>query len=518
MPLKIAMIGAGSIGFTRKLMHDILAVPELNDTTFAFMDISPRNLGMIQQLAERDIAANDLPARVLATTDRREAIHNADYVICTIRQGGLAAFQLDIDIPLKYGVDQCVGDTLAPGGIMYGQRTIPALLDICRDIRDVAKPDALFLNYANPMAMNVWACNKYGGVNTIGLCHGVQGGHWQIARCIEHWAKQEGLIGADESVHRRDVDIVVSGINHQTWYVQVQWRGMDMTPRILELFENHPTYPQTEKVRIDMIRRFGYYTTESNGHVSEYVPWYRKRVDEIPQWIDLSSWIHGETGGYLRVCTEGRNWFETDFPNWMQQDPPVISADKRSEEHGSYIIEGLETGRVYRGFFNVINHGNIPNLPDGCVIEIPGYVDKNGINMTMVGDLPLACAATCNVSIAVQQMAVEAAVHGDVTLLKQAMLHDPLTAAVCNPEEIWQMTDEMLVAQAEWLPQYRDEVPKAAARLTEAERTGTRVKLVETRGAARIAVKSVEEMAQDKAAARANAAAADKGKMTKEPA
>lgn len=518
MPLKIAMIGAGSIGFTRKLMHDILAVPELADTTFALMDISERNLDMIRRLAERDIAANNLPARVVATTDRRAAIHDADYIICTIRQGGLEAFALDIDIPLKYGVDQCVGDTLAPGGIMYGQRTIPALLDICADIRAVAKPDALFLNYANPMAMNVWACNQYGGVQTVGLCHGVQGGHWQIARCIEHWAKQAGLIGPDESVHRRDVDIVVGGINHQTWYLKVQWRGMDMTPRILELFENHPTYPQTEKVRIDMIRRFGYYTTESNGHVSEYVPWYRKRVAEIPQWIDLSHWIHGETGGYLRVCTEGRNWFETDFPNWMQQPPPTIAYDKRSEEHGSWIIEGLETGRVYRGFFNVINRGHIPNLPDGCVVEIPGYVDRNGINTTVVGNLPLACAATCNASIAVQQMAVEAAVHGDVTLLKQAMLHDPLTAAVCNPEEIWQMTDEMLVAQAQWLPQYRDEIPKAAARLAEAERTGRRVRLVETRGAARLAVKSVEELAQDKAAARANAAAADKGKMTKEPA
>lgn len=518
MPLKIAMIGAGSIGFTRKLMHDILAVPELSDTTFALMDISERNLGMVEQLCERDIRANNLPARIIATTDRREAIRNADYVICMIRQGGLDAFQLDIDIPLKYGIDQCVGDTLCAGGIMYGQRTIPALLDICQDIREVAKPDALFLNYSNPMAMNVWACNKYGGVPTIGLCHGVQGGHWQIARCIEHWAKQEGLIGPDESVHRRDVDIVVGGINHQTWYLHVQWRGMDMTPRLLELFEMHPTYPQTEKIRIDMLRRFGYYTTESNGHVSEYVPWYRKRVDEIPQWIDLSRWINGETGGYLRVCTEGRNWFETDFPNWLAEEPPVIGPEKRSEEHGSYIIEGLETGRTYRGFFNVVNQNHITNLPNGCVVEIPGYVDRTGINMTVVGDLPLACAATCSASVHVQQMAVEAAVHGDVTLLKQAMLHDPLTAAVCNPEEIWQLTDEMLVAQAQWLPLYTDEVPKAQARLAEAEQNGTRVKLRETRGAARIEVKSVEEMARDKAAARANAAAADKGNMTKEPA
>ena len=519
MPLKIAMIGAGSIGFTRKLMHDLLAVPEFGDTHFAFMDISAENLSMVAQLAQRDIDANGLAATISTTTDRRAAVTDADYVICMIRQGGLAAFQLDVDIPLKYGIDQCVGDTICAGGIMYGQRTIPVLLDICKDIREVAKPGAYFLNYSNPMAMNTWACNKYGGVPTIGLCHGVQGGHWQIARCIELWAKQEGLIGADESVHRNDVDIICAGINHQTWYIKIQWRGMDMVPRMLELFEAHPAYRVEEKVRIDMLRRFGYYTTESNGHVSEYVPWYRKRPDEINDWIDLSRWINGETGGYLRVCTEGRNWFETDFPNWLKEDPPAIGPDRRSEEHGSYIIEGLETGRLYRGHFNIINQGHITNLPDGCVIEIPGYVDRNGLNMPVVGDLPMACAATCSASVRVQEMAMEAAVHADLTLLKQAMLHDPLTGAVCNPEEIWQMTDELLVAQAPWLPQYADQVPAAAARLAAHQANGTRVTLREGwAGAARLHTKTVAEMAVDKAAARANAAAADKGKMTKEPA
>ena len=514
MTIKIAMIGAGSLGFTRGLMHDILAVPELADTTFAFSDISQHNLDMVTQLCQRDIEANKLPAKIIATTDRRAAIAESDYIISTIRQGGLAAFEKDIDIPLKYGVDQCVGDTLCAGGLMYAQRTIPALLDFCKDIREVAKPNALFLNYSNPMAMNVWACNKYGGVPTVGLCHGVQGAHWQITHCIEHWAKREGLLGPDEKLHRRDVDVVAAGINHQTWFIKVQWRGMDMVPRLLELFEAHPEYPRTEKVRIDVLRRFGYYSTESNGHLSEYLPWYRKRIDEIPSWIDLSSWINGETGGYLRVCTEGRNWFETDFPNWLKADPPVIKQKKRSEEHGSYIIESLETGRVYRGHFNIVNQNHITNLPNGCVIEIPGYVDKNGINMPVVGALPLACAATCVASIRVQEMGMEAAVHGDITLLKQAMLHDPLVGAVCNPEEVWQMTDEMLVEQAEWLPQYQDEVPHARQRLDDAVKNGTRVKLVQTEGAARLHTRTVEELARNKTEARQNAAAADKGKMT----
>jgi alpha-galactosidase len=515
MPIKIAMIGAGSIGFTRTLMRDILSVPELVDTTFALTDISAPNLAMVTQLCRREIAASKLPATIIAMQDRRAAIAESDYVISTIRQGGLAAFQTDIDIPLKYGVDQCVGDTICAGGIMYAQRTIPPLLDFCRDIREVAKPGVLFLNYSNPMAMNVWACNKYGGVRTIGLCHGVQGAHWQITNCIEHWAKREGLLEPEYQLSRHEVDVVAAGINHQTWFIKVQWRDIDMLPRLLELFEAHPTFPQTEKVRIDVLRRFGYYSTESNGHLSEYLPWYRKRTSEIPQWIDLSNWINGETGGYLRVCTEGRNWFETDFPNWLQEEPKRITEAVRSEEHGSYIIEARETGRVYRGHFNVVNQNHITNLPNGCVIEIPGYVDKNGINMPVVGDLPLACAATCSASVRVQEMAMEAAVHGDITLLKQAMLHDPLVGAVCNPEEVWQMTDEMLIAQAQWLPQYKNEVSHAIQRLEDAVQHGTRVRTIETQGAARLHTKTIEEMLQNQVEARANAAATDKGKMTR---
>jgi alpha-galactosidase len=198
----------------------------------------------------------------------------------------------------------------------------------------------------------------------------------------------------------------------------------------------------------------------------------------------------------------------------LKEEAPVISPDHRSEEHGSYIIEALETGRVYRGHFNVVNQNYVTNLPNGCVVEIPGYVDKNGINIPVVGDLPLACAATCSASARVQEMGMEAAVKGDVQLLKQAMLHDPLVGAVCNPEEVWQMTDEMLVTQAQWLPQYRDQIPAARQRLAEAERNGTRVKLSKNQGVARLHVKTVEEMAQDKAGARANASAADKAKMT----
>jgi len=220
-------------------------------------------------------------------------------------------------------------------------------------------------------------------------------------------------------------------------------------------------------VRIDVLRRFGYYSTESNGHLSEYLPWYRKRLDEIKQWIDLSDWIHGETGGYLRVCSERRRWFETDFPNWLREPPHVYAAENRSEEHGSHIIEGLETGRIYRGHFNVRNRGIITNLPEDAIVEVPGYVDRTGIQTPLIGELPLGCAAICSASVSVQRLAVEAAVRGDDVLLRQALLMDPLTGAVANPLEVWQLVDEMLVAEAHWLPQYTQSIEKAKARLGE---------------------------------------------------
>lgn len=451
MPFKVTFIGAGSIGFTRSLLRDLLAVPEFADIEVAFTDINAENLNRVTQLCQRDIRENGLNITIQATTDRKAALEEAKYIFNVVRIGGLEAFKTDIEIPLKYGVDQCVGDTLSAGGIMYGQRGIAEMLSICEDINEVAAEDCLLLNYANPMAMMTWACKKYGGVKTVGLCHGVQHGHQQIAEVF--------------NLNKEEVDIVCAGINHQTWYIQVKRDGTDLTGDMLEAFEQHPVYAKTEKVRIDMLKRFGYYSTESNGHLSEYLPWYRKRPEEIHKWIDLGNWINGETGGYLRVCKEERNWFETEFPNWLKEPALEYEQENRSEEHGSYIIEGLETGHIYRGHFNVVNQGVISNLPDDAIIEAPGYVDSNGVSTPMIGDLPLGCAAVCNASISVQRLAVEAAVHGDDMLLRQAMMMDPLVGAVCNPNEIWQMVDEMLVAGRKWLPQYTQSIKEAEKRL-----------------------------------------------------
>ncbi|QDY70862.1 alpha-glucosidase/alpha-galactosidase [Qingshengfaniella alkalisoli] len=479
---KICIIGAGSVGFTKKLVSDILKVPEFENIEIALTDISEHNLDMVAQIIRRIVDVNGLKTTVTATTDRREALTGARYIMNCVRIGGLEAFADDIRIPLKYGVDQCVGDTICAGGIMYGQRGISAMMEFCKDIRDVAETDALLLNYANPMAMMTWAAIDCGKVNTVGLCHGVQNGHRQIARAL------------GEKDHSK-VDIICSGINHQTWYLDIRYQGRQIgRDELVEAFERHPVFSKQEKVRIDVLKRFGYYSTESNGHLSEYLPWYRKRPEAINDWIDLSEWIHGETGGYLRYCTENRNWFEEDFPKFLDDAGVPLADYERTDEHASHILEAMETGRVYRGHFNVRNGGVIKNLPDDCIIESPGFVDRFGINMVEGYELPQACAATCMASVNVQRMSVQAAMTGDVELLKQAVLHDPLVGAICTPDEVWQMVDEMLVAQADWLPQYADAIPAARERLK-----NPTVKTREWSGAARQTVRSVEELRENRA-------------------
>jgi len=492
MSFKITFIGAGSLGFTRQLLTDILSVPELKTAEIAFTDINADNLELVRKLCQRDLEENNLSTKIIATTNRREALKDAKYVINCVRIGGLEAFTSDVEIPLKYGIDQCVGDTLCVGGIMYGQRVIAAMLEFCKDMREVSRPDVLHLNYSNPNAMVTWACNHFGKINTIGLCHGVIHGQEQIADVL-------GLTYAD-------LDVICAGINHQTWYLSVKHKGVELRDRLLEGFERHKKFSVEEKVRIDMLRRFGYYSTESNGHLSEYVAWYRKRPDEIKDWIDLSSWINGETGGYLRVCTEGRNWFLNDYDHYLTAPAKKYDGSERGKEHGSYIIESLETSRLYRGHFNVVNHDCITNLPADCIIEVPCYVDGNGISVPHIGDLPIGCAAVCSQSIWVQRLSVEAAVSGNVALLKQAALMDPLTGAVCNPKEVWQLIDEMLVAQKAWLPQYATHIEH----LESYDFIDPSLMSKATQGAARLHTKNIEEMRLDEERNRALATAAAK--------
>lgn len=535
MAFRIAFIGAGSVGFTRTLVKDLLQVPEFREQPMevALHDIDEGNLDRIQQILQKEIDANGFPTRLIATADRREALDGARYVVNCTRIGGLEDFATDIDIPLKYGIDQCVGDTLCAGGIMYGQRNIAQVLAFQKDMADLCDHDApagpLFLNYANPMAMNTWAAldafDRGEGIDTVGLCHGVEGGWRQIASALTHLHGEENLLEQANEEHpgygHRDlVDIICAGINHQTWYTEVRYKGRAVqSDELLEAFETHPKLPESEPVRIDVLRRFGVYSTESNGHLSEYLPWYRKRREEIPQWVGPKNWIDGETGGYLRVCTEGQNWFKTDFPKWLEDAGTSYDQWHRSSEHGSYIIEAMETGRVYRGHFNRRNSNTITNLPEDCIIEAPGFVDRFGINMVEGLELPTAAAATCQASVDVQRMSKEAAVNADVTLLKQAILHDPLSGAICNPEEVWQLADEMLVAQRAWLPQYEaiGACDEADERLKVHEKAGTRVERTDWEGAARKQIKTVEELRAEKDASvlEADKAAASRAKDEK---
>lgn len=481
MKFKIAFIGAGSLIFTRTLFTDIMSVPEFKNIDIAFTDINAANLEKVTKLCQADLEANGISTKIQSTTERREAFKDAKYIINCVRIGGIEAFETDIEIPLKYGVDQCVGDTLCIGGIMYGQRVVAEMLNFCKDIREVAAPDAILLNYSNPNAMATWACNKYGGVKTIGLCHGEIHGEMQIAEVL--------------GIPREELDVICAGINHQTWYISVKHNDEDMLNKLLPAFLKHDKIREEEKVRIDILKRFGYYSTESNGHLSEYLAWYRKRPDEIINWINLDSWINGETGGYLRVTREERNWFETDYPKILAEPQKKYDGTERGKEHASYIIEALETRRIYRGHLNMMNNGCITNLPDECVVEVPCYVDGNGISVPQIGDLPLGAAAICSQSIWVQKLAVEAAVSGNATLLKQAALLDPLTGAVCNPPEVWQMVDEMLVAQEKWLPQYKEAIEAARDNLKEGNLIPTNP---EYRGAARLRVKTPEEVAKER--------------------
>ena len=341
----------------------------------------------------------------------------------------------------------------------------------------MAEPGVLMLNYANPMAMITWAAIDHGKVNTVGLCHGVQNGQRQIARALK--------------VLMCELDIVCSGSNHQIWHIDLHHNGRRIgKDELLAAFERHPVFSEQQKVRIDVLKRFGVYSAESNGHLSECLPWYRKRPEEITLWISLDEWIHGETGGYFRYTTENRNWFETDFSMVLEEAGKPLSDYERTDEHASHILEAIETGRTYRGHFNVKNRGTIANLPPDCIIESPGFVDRFGINMAEGVTLPLACVATCNVSVSVQRMSVEAVVTGDIDLLLQAVLHDPLVGAILNPEEVWQM----VVAQERWLPQYAHAVPAARERLK-----NPKVKTQERSGVARQEVRSVDELRDAKA-------------------
>lgn len=435
---KIAFIGAGSFGFTRSLVRDILSFPALADSTIALMDIDDDRLASIKKAVDKIVEAGSYPAKVIATKDRVEALKDADGVVCTILAGGINIWRHDIEIPKKYGVDINVGDTRGPAGIFRALRTIPVMLDICKDIERYC-PDAIFLNYTNPMAMLCRAMQGESKVTVTGLCHSVQG----TAEMLARW------IGAPMD----EITYLCAGINHQAFYLEYKWNGRDAYPLIREAMKKPEIYNE-ELVRNEMFLHLDYYVTESSGHNSEYNAWFRKRPDLIEKYCTHGTgWNPGVYAYILNEYLKREDNWRDEIDQWLAEDTVDL---KRGHEYAAYIFNAtIGDGTMYEFNGNVRNFGLIDNLPEGCCVEVPVLASKRGLNPIHAGKLPDQLAILVNTSARCEELAVEAAITGDPRKVFHAVCFDPLTSAVLSLAEIKQMTDEMLEKNREWLPQFK---------------------------------------------------------------
>jgi alpha-galactosidase len=415
---------------------DILATDSLKASDIWLMSRTKPKLDRMKAFVKRVIKENNLPATVSSTLNRREALDGADYVILMAQVGGVEAFGLDVNIPLKFGVDQCIGDSLGPGGIFRGLRTVPLLQEIIDDMKELC-PNAVILNYCNPMAMNCLALGRMTDMGFIGLCHGVQTTLDLISRYV--------------NVPKPDVDFLCAGINHRAWFLKLTDKrdGRDLYPILMKNIEK-PEYYVNEKVRCEVMRQFGYFMTESTGHLSEYLPWFRSGKRALSLHCDQPG-FGGETGAYYNFCKGIGDKFQS--ANYLETENAKIKA--RSVEYCSYILEAMETGRPFRLNGNVRNDGYITNLPAGCCVEVPVFVDSLGLHPVRVGNLPPQCAALNQSNVTSQTLAAEAAMTGNPELVMQAIAVDPLTSAVCTLAEIREMTAAMFKAEAQWLPQFK---------------------------------------------------------------
>ncbi len=434
--LKITIIGAGSTVFAKSLMVDILGYPELSDSTLVLHDIDADRLSTSEIVAGRVTAALGVQPIIQATLDRREALAGADYVVCMIQVAGYTpGTVIDFEIPKKYGLRQTIADTLGIGGIMRALRTIPILLDICRDMEELC-PNAILLNYVNPMAINCWALNRATRIKAVGLCHSVP-----------HTA---GELAHDIGIPIDEINYLVAGINHMAFYLKFERKidGVveDLYPRIHQVIVEGRV-PIENQVRYDMMQRLGYFVTESSEHFSEYVPWFIKR--DRPDLIERYNIPLDE---YIRRCEEQiADWEILDQKLRNNQHSFEI---ERSVEYGSRIIHSLETGKPRTVYANVLNGGLISNLPPDCIVEVPCLVDKNGLQPTFIGSLPPHLAALIQTNINVQRLTVEAALTRKREHIYHAAMLDPHTAAELDLDQIWSLVDELIAAHGDWLPQY----------------------------------------------------------------
>jgi alpha-galactosidase len=434
---RIVFLGAGSTVFAKNLLCDILGFRELADANIVLHDINAERLRTSEIVAQRVATALGAHPKIEATRDRCTALEGADYAISMIQVGGYKpSTVVDFEIPKKYGLRQTIADTLGIGGIMRGLRTIPVLLDMCRDMEEVC-PNVTFLNYVNPMVMNCWAIARARKIKTVGLCHSVQGTAHNLAK--------------DLGIPFKELKYLVAGINHMAFFLTLEHNGQDMYPYLLEFMKSNKFPPSrgrmVDHVRYEMFKRLGYFVTESSEHFSEYVPWFIKSTR--PELIKEFSIPLDE---YIERC-------ERQIAKWESlrtrlEDETVPFKIKRSVEYGSLIIHSMETGQVRRVYGNVPNEGIIENLPQGVPVEVPCLVDRNGVQPVTVGKIPPHLAALMQTNINVQALTVEAALTQKREHIYHAAMLDPHTAAELTLDEIWSMVDELIEAHGSWLPTY----------------------------------------------------------------
>ena len=437
---KITFIGAGSFVFTRNLVKDILSFPAFSDAHICLMDIDPKRLEYIKLAAEKIREKGGYAATITATTDRVEALSGADGVLITILAGGVQVWRHDIEIPMKYGVDINVGDTRGPSGIFRAMRTIPVMLDICRDIEKYA-PKAVVLNYTNPMPMLCRAMQSETSLNITGLCHSVQG----TAEMLAKW------IGAP----MEEITYLCAGVNHQAHYLEYKRNGENAYPQIYKAITERAEVYNEEQVRNEMFLAFGYYVTESSGHNSEYNAWFRKRADLIEKYCTHGTgWNPGVYAYILNEYVARETIWKKEIEDWLAEEKTELA---RGKEYAAWIFNAIfGDGALFKFNGNVRNNGLIDNLPKGCCVEVPVLASPNGLEPIKVGKLPDQIAALVHTSAICEEMAVEAALTGDPVKVYQAVMFDPLTAAVLGLREIKEMTAAMLEKNKDYLPEFAE--------------------------------------------------------------
>jgi len=435
---KIAFIGAGSLGFTRGLVRDILTFPLLRDAELALMDVDPERLDFAYRSVSRIVELGNYPATVTATLDRVEALKSADAVLVTILASPLSVWRHDLEIPKKYGIDTNIGDTRGPSGIFRGLRTIPALLDIARDMERYC-PGAPMLNYTNPMVLLCRAIQRETRVPLVGLCHSVQG----TAEMLAKW------IGAPIS----EITYTCAGINHMAWYLEYKWNGQDAYPLIRQAMERPEIYNE-EQVRNELFLALDYYPTESSGHHSEYNWWFRKRPDLIEQYCTHGTgWNPGMYAATIKWYESREGLWREEAKKWFASDHPISL--ERGHEYAAYIINALQGGEPFSFNGNVANTGLIDNLPQGACVEVPVWASRKGFESVRVGALPPQVALLTGITAQLEELVVEGCLTGNPRLIYQAIAHDPLTATVLSLAETKQMVNELFAANREYLPTFQ---------------------------------------------------------------